>query len=239
MIKTNSQKIRLHKYLSGKDFGSRRSIEKLILNKKIFVNNEIAVLGQKVSIGDKIKIQKSTIVVDDLSKVNHQHLIYNKPEGEICSRSDPDTRKTTFSALPSLNNLRWISIGRLDINTSGLLLFTTDGTIANQWMHPSNGYEREYMVRIYGKYNSNIEKSMINGTNLSDGMAKFKNIIQVQDADNSKWFRVTVVEGRNRFIKRMFEHHGIKVSRLIRIRFGDVILPTNLKKGQYRIVTKL
>ena len=239
MIKTSNQKIRLHKYLSGKDYGSRRSIEKLISNKKIFVNNEIAILGQKVSIGDKIKIQQSTIVVDDISKVHHQHLIYNKPEGEICSRNDPDTRKTTFSALPRLNNLRWISIGRLDINTSGLLLFTTDGNIANQWMHPSNGYEREYMVRIYGKYNSNIEKSMINGTNLSDGMAKFKNIIQVQDADNSKWFRVTVEEGRNRFIKRMFEHHGIKVSRLIRIRFGDVILPTNLKKGQYRIVTKL
>ena len=238
MIKTNSQKIRLHKYLSGKDFGSRRSIEKLILNKKIFVNNEIAILGQKVSIGDKIKIQQSTIVVDDLSKVNHQHLIYNKPEGEICSRSDPDTRKTTFSALPSLNNLRWISIGRLDINTSGLLLFTTDGTIANQWMHPSNGYEREYMVRIHGKFTSNIEKSMINGTKLSDGIAKFKHITQVQDANN-KWFRVTVEEGRNRFIKRMFEHHEIKVSRLIRIRFGDVILPTDLKKGQYKIVTEL
>lgn len=239
MIKTKSQKIRLHKYLSGKDFGSRRSIEKLISNKKIFVNNEIAILGQKVSIGDKIKIQQSTIVVDDLSKVHHQHLIYNKPEGEICSRNDPDARKTTFSALPRLNNLRWISIGRLDINTSGLLLFTTDGTIANRWMHPSNGYEREYMVRTYGKFKSNTEKSMINGTNLSDGMAKFKNITPIQDANNNKWFRVTVEEGRNRFIKRMFEHHGIKVSRLIRIRYGDVILPTDLKKGQYKIVSEL
>ena len=189
MIKTNTQNIRLHKYLSEKGFGSRRSIEKLISNKKIFVNNEIAILGQKVSIGDKIKIQQSTIVVDDSSKVHHQHLIYNKPEGEICSRNDPDARKTTFSALPRLNNLRWISIGRLDINTSGLLLFTTDGTIANRWMHPSNGYEREYMVRTYGKFKSNIEKSMINGTNLSDGMAKFKNITPIQDANNNKWFR--------------------------------------------------
>ena len=239
MIKTNSQNIRLHKYLSEKGFGSRRSIEKLISIKKIFVNNKIAILGQKVSIGDKIKIQQSTLVVDDLSKTHHQHLIYNKPEGEICSKNDPGGRKTTFSALPRLKNLRWISIGRLDINTSGLLLFTTDGTIANQWMHPSNGYEREYMVRIYGKYKSNIEKSMINGINLSDGMAKFKAITQIQDANNKKWFKVTVDEGRNRFIKRMFEHHGIKVSRLIRIRFGDIILPNDLKKGQYKIVSEL
>ena len=236
MIKTNSQNIRLHKYLSEKGFGSRRSIEKLISIKKIFVNNKIAILGQKVSIGDKIKIQQSTLVVDDLSKTHHQHLIYNKPEGEICSKNDPGGRKTTFSALPKLDNQRWISIGRLDINTSGLLLFTTDGTIANNWMHPSNGYEREYMVRTFGIFTTNIRKSMLDGIRLNDGIAKFKDISQIKDSNN-KWFKVTVEEGRNRFIRRMFEYHKIKVSRLIRIRYGDISLPKDLKKGRYKIVS--
>ena len=141
-----------------------------------------------------------------MSKIDHQHLIYNKPEGEICSRYDPKSRKTTFSALPKLDNQRWISIGRLDINTSGLLLFTTDGTVANNWMHPSNGYEREYMVRTFGIFTTNIRKSMLDGIRLNDGIAKFKDISQIKDSNN-KWFKVTVEEGRNRFIRRMFEYH--------------------------------
>lgn len=171
-----------------------------------------------------------------MSKIDHQHLIYNKPEGEICSRYDPKSRKTTFSALPKLDNQRWISIGRLDINTSGLLLFTTDGTIANNWMHPSNGYEREYMVRTFGIFTTNIRKSMLDGIRLNDGIAKFKDISQIKDSNN-KWFKVTVEEGRNRFIRRMFEYHKIKVSRLIRIRYGDISLPKDLKKGSYKIVS--
>ena len=192
----------------------------------------------KVFVGDKINLNQQTIIVEDSSYLADQFLIYNKRENEICSRNDPEGRTTTFSSLPELNNQRWISVGRLDIDTSGLLLFTTNGDTANKLMHPTNGFEREYMVRIYGTFTKDIEYSLKNGIHLTDGLGFFKEIKHIKGASNNKWLRVIVTEGRNRFVKRMLENQGLKVSRLIRIRFGRVILPKSLKKGMHKLVQK-
>lgn len=160
-------------------------------------------------------------------------LIYNKPEGELCTRSDPEGRKTVFESLPRIQNGRWINVGRLDINSSGLLLFTNNGGLANKLMHPSASVEREYAVRVLGHITSDMTRQLVHGVMLEDGKARFEDIVDAGGEGANHWFYVLVVSGRNRMVRRLWESQGCKVSRLIRVRFGPIVLPKSLRPGNW------
>ncbi|QCI21005.1 pseudouridine synthase [Buchnera aphidicola (Hyperomyzus lactucae)] len=227
---------KIQKILSHFGYGSRRNIEKMIKSGNIFINGKKALIGQRIDNQNpgKITIKGENIFIkkkDFKTKV----LIYNKPEGEICTRYDAKKRPTVFDTLPFLSTNRWISIGRLDLNTRGLLLFTNNGDLANKLMHPRNKIEREYYIRVFGKINKNTMNILKNGVKIKDGYASFKEIQSINDKElgKNKWFKGVICEGRNREIRSMWEKVKCQVSRLIRIRYGNIILPKNLKLGHW------
>ncbi len=221
---------RLHKVLAQAGLGSRRALEERIAQGLVKVNGEVAQTGLSVGSGDRIELDGKVFVASALTEPASV-LIYNKPEGEVTTREDPEGRPTIFDALPRLKGARWIAVGRLDINTTGLLLLTTDGELANALMHPSNAIEREYVCRIHGEVPDNIVDRLARGVALEDGPAKFESIERIGSSDSHAWFQVVVAEGRNREVRRLWESQGYQVSRLKRVRYGDITLPRLLKRG--------
>ncbi|WP_088328963.1 23S rRNA pseudouridine(2605) synthase RluB [Lacimicrobium sp. SS2-24] len=223
---------KLQKVLANAGIGSRREMEKWISDGRISVNGKVAELGLRVEPEDKIRVDGNPLGPQN-QKAVCRVLMYNKPEGELCSRKDPEGRPTVFDRLPRIKNGRWIAVGRLDINTSGLLLFTNDGELANGLMHPSKEVEREYAVRVYGKVTDVMLKRLKAGVKLEDGEAKFTSIRRHPGDEDSMnhWFNVTLSEGRNREVRRMWESQDVTVSRLIRVRYGDVELQKRLPQG--------
>ena len=225
---------RLQKVLAQCGVGSRRQIEQLIVEQCIVVNGTIATLGCKVSPNDIVKVRGKTIELQaKTSQIPTRILIYHKPVDEICSRKDPEGRPTVFDNLPILKGERWVAIGRLDINTSGLLLFTNNGDIANTLMHPSSNVKRKYAVRIFGAVTTEVIKKLQSGVRLEDGMAKFDTIEDIGGKGINHWYHVTIHEGRNREVRRLWQSQGLQVSRIIRIQFGTVGLPDNIKEGSF------
>jgi len=221
---------RLQKVLAQAGVASRREIEEWVVAGRISVNGLPASLGQKIGPGDRVKVNGKLIPLR-FTQRSPRVLIYHKPEGEIVSRDDPEGRPTMFERLPVLRKGRWLAVGRLDFNTSGLLLFTNDGDLANKLMHPRYELEREYAVRILGELTEEQAKSLTEGIQLEDGPAKF-NLLRDEGGEGANhWYRVTISEGRNREVRRMFEAVGLTVSRLMRVRYGSVELPARLKRG--------
>ena len=227
---------RLHKVLAQAGLGSRRALEQRIADGLVKVNGEVARTGMSITGGDKIELDGKTFVASALVDAPRV-LIYNKPESEVTTREDPEGRPTIFEALPTLKGARWIAIGRLDINTTGLLLLTTDGELANAMMHPSFEVEREYVCRVRAPEGEDVVSEKIvdrlaRGVALDDGPAKFDEIERIGGTDSHDWFRVLLKEGRNREVRRLWESQGCQVSRLKRIRYGQVRLPQPLLRGQ-------
>ncbi len=227
---------RLHKVLAQAGLGSRRALEQRIADGMVKVNGEVAQTGMSIGGGDRVELDGKTFVASALTDPSRV-LIYNKPEGEVTTREDPEGRPTIFEALPALKGARWIAIGRLDINTTGLLLLTTDGELANAMMHPSFEVEREYVCRVRAPegeetVSEKIVDRLRRGVALDDGPAKFDEIKRIGGTDSNEWFQVLLKEGRNREVRRLWESQGCQVSRLKRIRYGSVELPQPLLRGQ-------
>ena len=223
---------RLQKVLAQAGVASRREIEEWVVAGRVLVNGLPASVGQKIGPGDRVKVNGKLIPLR-FTQRSPRVLIYHKPEGEIVSRDDPEGRPTVFERLPLLRKGRWLAVGRLDFNTSGLLLFTNDGDLANKLMHPRYELEREYAVRILGELTEEQVKSLTEGIQLEDGLAKF-NLLRDEGGEGANhWYRVTISEGRNREVRRMFEAVGLTVSRLMRVRYGSVELPARLKRGMW------
>jgi len=222
---------RLQKLLAGAGHGSRRGIEEWIRAGRITINGRIAALGDRASLDDTICLDGKPLVLDTAEST--EVLLYHKPMGEVTTRSDPENRPTVFQRLPSPRSGRWIVVGRLDVNTSGLLLFTNDGALAHRLMHPSSEIEREYRVRLRGTPSEPVLERLRSGVQLEDGPAAFDRIERESTEGSHSWFRVTLHEGRNREVRRLFEHQGFEVSKLSRIRYGNVDLPSDLRAGGF------
>ena len=224
---------KLQKVLARAGQGSRREIEAMIAENRVSVDGKMATLGDRIDVhsGVKVRIDGRIINLQQAQKEVCRVLMYYKPEGELCTRSDPEGRATVFDRLPRLNGARWIAVGRLDINTSGLLLFTTDGELANRLMHPSREVEREYAVRVFGQVDDAKLRDLSRGVQLEDGPAAFKTIKFSGGEGINQWYNVTLTEGRNREVRRLWEAVGVQVSRLIRVRYGDIPLPKGLPRG--------
>jgi 23S rRNA pseudouridine2605 synthase len=221
---------KLHKVLAQAGMGSRLEMEQLILEGRISVNNEPAHIGQRIQFGDQIKVNGKPIKVR-IDPPNARVIAYHKPVGEVVTHDDPQNRPTVFRKLPKLHQGKWQSVGRLDLNTEGLLLFTSSGDLANKLMHPRFGLEREYAVRVLGALSLQERQKLLDGVLLEDGMAQFASIEEGGGEGSNCWYRVTISEGRNREVRRMIEAVGHAVSRLIRIRYGAMMLPRGLKRG--------
>ncbi len=222
---------KLQKVLARAGKGSRREIEAMISSGRVSVDGNTAYLGDRVEGTEQIRIDghqvKLTAPADEICRI----LIYNKPEGEMCTRKDPEGRTTVFDRLPPLEAGRWVAVGRLDINTSGMLLFTTDGELANRLMHPSQKVEREYAVRVFGEINEAMLQTLRAGVKLEDGMARFQKITYRGGEGRNHWFHVVLSEGRNREVRRLWESQEVQVSRLIRVRYGDMEMQRQLPLG--------
>ena len=222
---------KLQKVLARAGLGSRRQIERWIEEGRITVDGQPATLGARVTSDQALRVDGRSVSTRSF-QAKPRLLIYHKPVGEVCTRSDPQGRPTVFEKLPKLRGARWINIGRLDFNTSGLLLFTTDGELANSLTHPSHEIEREYAVRVLGKVNDEMLARLKKGVMLEDGPAHFVSIVDAGGAGANHWYHVVLKEGRNREVRRLWEAVGIKVSRLMRIRFGPVQLPSHFHTGR-------
>jgi len=225
---------KLQKVLARAGLGSRRKMETVIQEGRVSLDGKVIGLGERVTEDQVIRVDGHVVKYVTEEATVCRILAYNKPEGEICTRSDEDGRKTVFERLPRLQGARWISIGRLDINTSGLLLFTTDGEFANKMMHPSNEVEREYAVRVFG----DVDEAMLNrlrmGVKLDDGEAKFLAIQESGGEGINRWFHVVLTEGRTREVRRLWESQGVQVSRLMRVRYGNIMLNKQLPQGGWQ-----
>ena len=228
VIEDKGQK--LQKVLANLGLGSRRKMERWIEEGRVTVDGSVATLGDRVHAGQALRLDGKPLEVDAAEQV--RVLLYHKPVREVCSRDDPEGRKTVFERLPKLKSGRWISVGRLDFNTSGVLLFTTDGALANTLMHPSNAIEREYLVRVMGRVDEPMLERLKDGVELDDGPARFSDIQEGGGDGINRFFYVVLMEGRNREVRRLWESQGTTVSRLKRVRYGEVFLPSKLKKGQ-------
>ncbi|CAA6803236.1 MAG: Ribosomal large subunit pseudouridine synthase B (EC [uncultured Thiotrichaceae bacterium] len=224
---------RIQKILARAGYGSRREVESWIKKGDITVNGQTATLGQKITESAKVVLRGQKLRLSTKLKTTPRVLMYHKPVGQICTRDDPERRETVFDKLPKLSSGRWISIGRLDINTDGLLLFSNDGDLANKLMHPSSEVEREYAVRILGKVDPDMLKRMRDGVELEDGKASFDTIKFKGGEGANQWYHVTLKEGRNREVRRLWESQGLTVSRLRRVRYGDIELDRRLRAGNY------
>ena len=222
---------RVQKALSRMGFGSRREIERWIEHGYVKINGEVIKLGAKVVEGDRAEFNGKRIVIR-APKAEVRVLVYNKPVGEVSSRKDEERRKTVFENLPKLTNSRWVSIGRLDINTSGLLLFTNNGELANRMMHPSHEIEREYAVRVIGDVTRDKIKQLTKGVELEDGMAHFDDVVDVGGEGKNHWYHVVLREGRNREVRRLWEAVDVTVSRLMRVRYGPITLSKSIRPGK-------
>ncbi|GAB3189063.1 hypothetical protein GCM10027292_19490 [Hydrogenophaga aquatica] len=223
---------KLHKVLAQAGLGSRLEMEQMILEGRISVNGEPAHIGQRIQYGDSVKVNGKPIRVR-IAPPPPRVLAYHKPTGEVVTHDDPQNRPTVFRRLPKLHNGKWQSVGRLDLNTEGLLLFTNSGELANKLMHPRFGLQREYAVRVLGALSNEEKQRLLDGVNLDDGVAQFQSIEDGGGDGANCWYRVTIAEGRNREVRRMFEAVGHAVSRLIRIRYGAVVLPRGLRRGAW------
>lgn len=223
---------KLHKVLADAGVGSRREMEELITAGRVSVNGEPAHIGQRVSPNDQVRVNGKPLIRPNTRKPPRV-IVYHKPAGEIVSHDDPAGRASVFARLPKLRTGKWLSVGRLDLNTEGLLIFTTSGDMANRIMHPRYGTEREYAVRVLGEMDDATRKSLVEGIQLEDGLAAFGSLDYLGGDGSNRWYRVTLQEGRNREVRRMFEAVGVTVSRLIRTRFGDLVLPRNLRRGRW------
>ncbi len=231
-------KKRIHKVLAEHGYGSRRGIEELIRQNKVEVNGEIAKIGQLVSEKDSFKIEGKKIVLSSKGLKETRVLMYNKKVGEVSTRNDPENRRTVFDNLPRLNSGRWISVGRLDLNTSGLMLFTNNGELANKLMHPSSVIEREYVARIHGLVTRKIVQNLVDGVRLEDGLARFTDVQEGRKGKTNQWFAMVIMEGRTREVRRLWESQNLEVSRLKRVRYGDLFLPAKLQQGAYKELSK-
>jgi len=223
---------KLQKVLARAGLGSRREMEAAISAGRVSINGTVATLGERVSETDQLRFDGQPVrfvAGQSICRV----LAYHKPEGEVVTRKDPEGRTTVFDRLPPLKEARWVAIGRLDINTSGLLLFTTDGELANRLMHPSHEVEREYAVRVFGDVDEAMLQRLRRGVQLEDGMASFKKIMPTGGEGMNHWFNVILTEGRNREVRRLWESQEVQVSRLIRTRYGEVRLPKGLPRGAW------
>jgi len=227
---------RLQKWLAGQGLGSRRQIETWITDGRITVDGDPAVLGQKVSGHERIKVDGKLVRVSGNRSPRPKVIIYHKPAGEICSRADPQGRPSVFDKLPHLSQGRWIGVGRLDFQTSGLLLLTNDGELAHRLMHPSAGLKREYAVRVNGEVDRQTLQRLRAGIELDDGSAKFEVVEFAGGEGRNRWYKVVVSGGRNRIVRRLWEAVGHRVTRLIRVRFGPVHLPRPLPAGKSRLL---
>lgn len=222
---------KLHKLLAQTGLGSRREMEKLIATGQVTINGKIAKIGDRIGVKDVVRVKKRIINIE-FNEGLPRIILYHKPEGEIVSQNDPYERPSVFNKLPKLKTSKWVSVGRLDFNTSGLLMFTTDGVLANRLMHPRFEVEREYAVRIVGQLDSRQITLLTMGIKLKDGIAKFDHLSYEGGKSSNHWYKIILKEGKNREVRRMFEAIGITVSRLIRVRFGPVKLPPRLRRGR-------
>lgn len=218
--------------MSRAGLGARRKIEEQIKAGRIQVNGKTATLGMRAAVDDRIRFEGTDYQVAGERKA-HRTIIYHKPEGELTTRSDPEGRRTVFDNLPAVRDARWIAIGRLDINTAGLLVLTTDGELANQMMHPSGKVDREYLCRIRGEVSDADLERLLRGVELEDGKAAFTDLVIGEHTTGHTWYTATIMEGRNREVRRLWEAVGAQVARLKRVRFGPVFLPAKLRPGQY------
>ena len=224
------QSEKLQKALATAGLGSRRDMEQLIADGRVSINGMPAKVGDRVKPGDLVKLNGRLVRLAWKRQVPRV-LIYHKPEGEIVSRDDPEGRPSVFDHLPSIRGGRWITVGRLDFNTEGLLIFTTNGDLANRLSHPRYEVEREYAVRLLGALTGEQMNQLLSGVELDDGLAKVESIVPAGGEGVNQWYRLVIKEGRNREVRRIMEHLGLTVSRLIRVRFGPVAMPSRLKRG--------
>ncbi len=233
MTQSNQQGERVQKVLAQAGVASRREVERWIAEGRVSVNGQRVELGARVSPGDRVLLDGKPVKLPEAKELDYRVIVYSKPEGVVCSRSDPEGRPTVFDALPKLEKQRWISVGRLDINTSGLLLLTTDGELANRLMHPSYNVDREYAVRIRGEVDEAMIQRLKEGVLLEDGVARFTDIQPFGGEGRNQWFHVVLMEGKNREVRRLWESQDVQVSRLKRVRYGCIFLPSRLKVGAW------
>ena len=229
---------KLQKVLARAGHGSRRELEALIRTGRVSVNGKVATLGERLEDEQAVvRIDGHIVSIKAHEEVICRVLAYYKPEGELCTRHDPEGRRTVFDRLPKIRGSRWISVGRLDANTSGLLLFTTDGELANRLMHPSRKVEREYLVRVFGEVNEEKVRHLVSGVELEDGMARFEDVVYAGGEGMNHTFYVVINEGRNREVRRLWESQETTVSRLKRVRYGDIFLEKTLPRGGWMELT--
>lgn len=226
-------KERIQKLLARAGYGSRREIEQWVVAGEVLVNGQMAHLGQQISTQDKVSWRGKTLHLESRLQATPKVLLYHKTAGEVCTRTDPEGRPTVFENLPRLRQGRWVMVGRLDVNTDGLLLFTTDGELANRLMHPSSEIEREYATRVLGEVDAEMLHRLQTGVELEDGPAKFLRITDAGGEGANHWYHVVLAEGRNREVRRLWESQDVRVSRLIRIRYGHISLPRHLRGGHH------
>lgn len=225
---------RLQKVLANAGLGSRREIETWIAAGRVQVNGHVAQLGERIGSGDRVALDGRWLRLSERLSNRRRLIAYNKPEGEVVTRHDPEDRPSVFARLPPLSRGRWIAVGRLDINTSGLLLLTTDGELANRLMHPSREIEREYAVRVVGEVSDQDMQRLTTGVELEDGPARFVSVREAGGTGVNRWYGVVLCEGRKREVRRLWEAIGHRVSRLIRVRFANVSLGPRLFAGHWR-----
>ena len=227
--------IRVQKQLADLGYGSRRQLERWIESGRVSINGKRASLGDRVTANDVVRIDGRRVHKPKRTRAKPPRVLsYHKPTGEICSRNDPGGRPTVFGHLPALKTGRWINVGRLDINTSGLILFTNDGDLSHRLMHPSRAVEREYAVRVRGEVTAAVLRKLGAGVDLEDGRASFQSIYQEPGRGVNRWYRVVLTEGRTREVRRLWESQGLQVSRLMRVRYGPIKLPRGLRPGNWR-----
>ena len=226
------EQVRLHKALADAGIGSRREMEAWIAEGRVTVNGETAQVGDRVTSKDVIKVSGRRVYLRAPEGKRVRVLLYHKQEGEIVSRDDPKGRATVFEQLPKIRGAKWVSVGRLDFNTEGLMIFTTSGELANRLMHPRFEVEREYAVRVLGELTPEMQQQLLDGIELEDGEARVESLAEAGGEGANRWWRVVIKEGRYREVRRLFDAVGVKVSRLIRTRYGVVALPPQLKRGQ-------